>query len=396
MPTLAPRRAVGSVRYQDARGRWEIRLRERPGGLPTSTYIRGPETAELRRAAEEELARRIEGLGRGARHTPRRLTVGAWLEQWIEDKRASEATIRAYRNRIELYLIPTLGRVKLADLAPADIRRAMRALERMPGTRTGRLSVGTIDAAYRVLAAALQDAWTEGLIGMNVARLARVPRSSTHVEPPTQSELDRILEAIGEPDMRAFFLTLRWTGARVGEVRGLERRFLDLEARTVTIHRQPGGRALKTRASRRTLVIPRHVAEELERVPRRLGSDLVFPAVTEHRVRLAFDRALEASGARPSAHADLAKYRPHDLRHAFATLLLESGASPATVAAWLGWSSLRELDRYGHVTPAPGGDAARRVLDAFGEDAHAFLPWSRWTVNHTPVDHQLDHQRLTR
>jgi integrase len=398
MSTLAPRRALGSVRYQTARGRWEIRLREKPGALPTSTYIRGPETAELRRAAEEKLAERIAGLGRGVRHTPRRLTVGAWLDQWLEEKRAGDRTLEAYRTRVELYLKPTLGRIKLADLTPADVRRAMRELERMPGERVDRLSAGSIKSVHVTLSASLTDAWRDGHIGVNVARLASVPRSATYIEPPTQTELDRILEELEPHTLYPLFLTLRWTGARLGEILGLERRFLDLEARTLTIHRQPRGRALKTRTSRRTLVIPQSVADELARVPHRLGSDLVFTTangrpIDPRWILTVFDHALEASGARPSEHADLRKYRPHDLRHAFATMLLEAAVPPATVAAWLGHASLRELDRYGHVTPAPGGDASRRVLEAFGDDALTFLP--RWTTNRVRTTN-VDHQRQTR
>jgi site-specific recombinase XerD len=116
---------------------------------------------------------------------------------------------------------------------------------------------------------------------------------------------------------------------------------------------------------------------EILAVPRRVGTDLVFSTssgrpLDERNVLRRFDAALERAGIRPPADADLDKYRPHDLRHAFATLLLEAGVTSHVVGRWLGHRSLAMLDRYAHVHARPGGDAYRRLVDAWGDDVIAF------------------------
>lgn len=379
------RRAYGSVTYRAARDYFELRVRERPGAEPTSTYLRpdgSGDTAPRRRAAEEKLAERIAGIGAGERHVGRTMTLGRWLDEYLELAHLKPETERAYRTRIELYLKPTLGRYKLAELEPVHVARAYRELARMRGKRAKRLSPGTIEAASKVLTAALRMAWTLGKIRRDPTRFAKPPRSTTRIEPPTQEELDAILEELAGHEWRGVFEVLRWSGARLGEVLGLERRFVDLDARTVRFSRQQHGGTLKSSTPRRAVVIPEHVAAILRDRPPRVGSPLVFSTssggpLDERNVLRVFDRALEARAVRPSEHADRRKYRIHDLRHAFATMMLEAGAAPTTVQAWLGHASLRMLDRYAHVTPRPGGDAYRRLVDAFGPDADAILPHLR-------------------
>jgi integrase len=380
-------RMLGSVSYRASRSRYEIRVRERPGEEPTSTYVPAPggDTPSNRARAELALADRLAHTHAGGRTVGRRLTVGRWLNEWLELKGGlKETTRRAYAYRIDTFLIPTLGNRKLADLEAIDVQRAMDRIARMPGERTPELSVGTVDAAYRVLSAALNDAWRAGKAPRNAALGASVPRPDTRVEPPTQAELDRIEAALADSPYRLPILLLRWTGARVGEVLGLEWQNVNLgEAGTVTFHRQPvgdrtrRGGSLKSRGSRRTIAIPRFLVAELEAHPQRLGTRLVFSTRTgEHidgrNVLRHFDTACAELGIAPSEHADLAKYRLHDYRHAFATLLLEAGALLPAVSHHLGHSSLEQLNRYQHVRAVPGGDAYHRVLAAYGPEVSAF------------------------
>ena len=47
--------------------------------------------------------------------------------------------------------------------------------------------------------------------------------------------------------------------------------------------------------------------------------------------------------------ADITDLTPHELRHTYATLLLESGESDRVIAELMGHSSLAMLKRYAHV-----------------------------------------------
>lgn len=364
----------GSISYRPARSAFMIRWRERPGEPQQTRWSPGPDVAE-RRAIAEALRDELVAASATGRRTPgRRLTVGRWLDEWLElQSGLRPSTRRAYAARIELYLRPLLGHHKLADLEPLDVQRAMVRLGTRRGERVSSIGPGTIEAAYKVLSAALNDAWAQGKAPMNAARFASVARYVPEVEPPTFAEIDAIMaELEGEP-WRPLFSIARWTGAREGELLGLERRNLDLGAGTITLVKQARG-PLKTKAGRRTLILPAGVVDELRAVPRRVGSELVFSTgpgrpIDPRNLLRVFQSACDRAGVAPRPEADLPRYRIHDLRHAFATMILEAGGSTSSVQAWLGHGSLRMLDRYAHVRPVPGGQAQARVLEAWGRDA---------------------------
>lgn len=380
VPTIKPSwevpHSLGSILWREARGAYEIRLRIRPREPQHSWYVKGARLPETYATAERKLAAEITAAGRGERPADGTLTVGAWLDLWLEQQIGQKpSTVTAYEQRIALYLKPALGRHKLAELKPATVAAAMARLgsvnrPRPSGSRearTGQLSTGTVDAAFRVLDAALGAAWDQELAPRNACRGVKVSRPDTIIEPPTLEELELLFAELAADPWLAVFELMRETGARLGEVLGLERRHVDLAARTITYSRQRSG-SLKTRASRRTVAIPVHVAELLAGLPVRIDSPLLFTTSTgrpldQRNVLRHFDNAAERAGIRPSEHADLAKYRPHDLRHAFATGAIEAGVAEPIVAAWLGHSSTAMLKRYAHVRPMPGG-AARRRLEA--------------------------------
>jgi hypothetical protein len=69
-----------------------------------------------------------------------------------------------------------------------------------------------------------------------------------------------------------------------------------------------------------------------------------------------------ASNPAALAAAGLPRQRFHDLRHAYATLMLEDGEELATVSRSLGHSNLSTTaDVYGHVTPAMRERSAARM-----------------------------------
>ena len=51
------------------------------------------------------------------------------------------------------------------------------------------------------------------------------------------------------------------------------------------------------------------------------------------------------------AELGLPRYRVHDLRHGYATMLLEAGVDPRVVQAMLGHATAALLTRYEHVRP---------------------------------------------
>lgn len=70
--------------------------------------------------------------------------------------------------------------------------------------------------------------------------------------------------------------------------------------------------------------------------------------------------------------AELRRVRFHDLRHTFASLLLQNGESPTYVKEQMGHSSIQvTVDVYGHLIPGANRQAVDRLDDATGRNPRA-------------------------
>jgi len=148
--------------------------------------------------------------------------------------------------------------------------------------------------------------------------------------------------------------------AAIGELAGLRRRRVDLLHGTVQVAEivvEVGGvlhiGPPKTRASRRTVGLPRFVAEELadhlaDPADPADPEAFVFTAPQGGPLRVTGFRARVWRPATRAAGLD--GLRIHDLRHTAVALWIAAGANPKEVAARAGHASVSfTLDRYGHL-----------------------------------------------
>ena len=147
----------------------------------------------------------------------------------------------------------------------------------------------------------------------------------------------------------------------MGELAGLRRRRVDLLRGTVDVAEvatEVGGvlhfGPPKTRASRRTVGLPRRVVEALDEHLRRFTAPepdaLVFTAPLGGPLRVSSFRSRVWRQA--TAQAGLPGLRLHDLRHTAVALWIAAGASPKEVATRAGHTSVSVvLDVYGHLYP---------------------------------------------
>jgi integrase len=189
------------------------------------------------------------------------------------------------------------------------------------------------------------------------------------------AEVARLADTI-PPLYRPFVFVGSYGGLRAGEMFGLRRERVDvLHARVdvaevlveVNGHHHFG--PPKTRAGRRSVPLPRFVADELAvRLEHVEPGGLVFPSAQGHTVRASLFRRRVWHPA--VVAAGLAPLRVHDLRHTAVALWIAAGASPKEIAVRAGHTSVTTvLDRYGHLFP---GHEAHVVdaLDAMARAAH--------------------------
>jgi integrase len=216
------------------------------------------------------------------------------------------------------------------------------------------------------------------LVAHNVAELVTPPRRTHHdFVTLTPEQARRFLEAVKGDRLEALYILGLTTGMREGELFGLRWADVDLDAGALHLVRR-----LKTRSSRRKVLLARVAVEALRRhlanqreERRQLGlawdeQGLVFPNTvgrplhSSNFLQRSFYPLLERAG--------LPQIRFHDVRHSAATLLLGLGIHSKIVSELLGHSQIGiTLDLYSHVTATIQQEAVRAFEGLFGSQEGA-------------------------
>lgn len=359
--------------YERKSGLWEGKI-VLATGKRHSVY--GHSQAEVTRKLRTLASDQDRGLPVGLNQ---RLSVAAFLADWLARFSKRPRTRRRYRELLELHIIPQLGRMPLVKLTPMAIERRLHELHTQPAQRNGKpLSAATVNRVRSVLHVALEDAVVKGLLARNPCDGAKAPREERH-EPHvyTERECFAFLDAIAGDRLEALYLVALTTGLRNGELLALTWDALDmgdLENGTLQVRRIAGldedNRPVyglpKTDSSRRTIrllpdvvaALKAHRAQQSEErlaagasyQGERQDDHLVFARPDGRRIDgRSFNRVylyplLQRHGL-PRVHL-------HELRHTIATLQLHEGTPVAEVAALLGHASERTtLTIYSHALP---------------------------------------------
>lgn len=249
-------------------------------------------------------------------------------------KRSWETDVSVFENHI----LPVLGHVGLDAITPADIGVVLsRARERLADSTCNRLLVllrYMFNLAIR---------WQMVGVTINPTMTHQLKRISTYRERfLTAAETERLLASVNRSAnrmLRYIIPMLLLTGARKREV--LEARWVDMdvERRYWRIPKTKSGRERYVPLSDASL-------ELLRRVPRRTQCDYIF---ANHRTSLPF-RCVYRSWHRARTLAGMPEVRVHDLRHSFASFLVNAGCSLYEVQKILGHSSIVMTQRYSHLS----------------------------------------------
>jgi integrase len=372
------------------RGRGEGSIFRREDGTWCASITLGVLNGQRRRKdvygkTRKEVVEKLQALQRAhaAGMTFSKLTVKAFLEQWLEQTVKRKNRVRTYdkyAQDIEHHLTPALGHHQLAKLTPSHVQALLNQLE------DAGLSHRSIRNVRAVLRCALNQALRFGYVTRNVATLVDVPGGVTFQPVPIdEAQAQRLIEATRGHRFEVLFRFALGLGLRKGEILGLRWEDVDLAAATMRIsgslQRQRGKlerSATKTDASIRTIALPptllamlrkhRERQEQLRIVARRwTDSGLVFTssvgtAIEPSDLSREFKKVLKQAGLPENL-------RFHDLRHACATLLIVMGVHPRVVMEILGHSQIgTTMNIYAHVLPRVQREAVTG-LDALFADA---------------------------
>jgi integrase len=301
-------------------------------------------------------------------------TFGDYATRWLRQHanlHCKPSTVRSYNGILDLYLLPRFKGVMLDRLGRDAIKNMFVELAEQD------LSSGTLKNVLIVLRSLLNGAIEDKIITINpAAKLGRfIPKDDDQFEvsPLTQDELQKFLNAALRtcPDQHPLFLTLARTGMRVGEVVALKwgdiqfgededdrNRFIFIRRNWVAkqFGKPKSGKERRVDLSRqlRRVLLDLRDRRSLKAYlagQSSIADELVFPSEASTPLDGSnvytryFLPAVEAAGLR--------HFRIHDLRHTYASLLIQAGASLAYVRDQLGPSSIQvTVDLYGHLVPS--------------------------------------------
>jgi integrase len=370
------------------RGTGSVSRHPKDRALPLIYWVAQATIAGKRRSfygqTEREVVAKLKAATSERAITGGRLTVAAFLNDWLEDERRrvtrKQVELSTYANSERMlrnHVTPAIGRMQLRELRPEDVNVM---LSKIIGVNGAPLSPRTRAVVRTILGHALFDAEGRGLVAVNAARHSeRVRQEHQEAEPFTMIEAQKIVAAAEDHDAGATFLTALLLGMRQGEVLGLLWRNVDLDAGLLKVRthlkREDGQFVLgdlKThQRSRRDLWLPERLVAVLRRHQARQDATasgagalgLVFttstgtPIEKTNFIRRQWRPFLRGAGV---------AYRPfHTTRHTAASVAFAAGVPISEISKTLGHTSVRTTqDIYQHQFSKIRSAAPGAVADA--------------------------------
>ena len=388
-----------------------------------SAKTSNPKTArQIESARKTELAKGEVGI----KDKPQAPKFSDYAENWIKTyvtAHCKHSTVRGYKLVYEKHLKGAFSGKLLDEITRQDIADLINKKLASESARDKLMSRGTVRNILAPLREMLNHAVDAGILAGNPAnRIGRymkekkaVQSNRLKMDPLNREEVAKLLDTADEfgYDTYALFLCAVRTGMRLGELFGLQWPDLDFNSRFVQVQRNWVRNRLETPKSNqlRRIDMSRQLSETLQELRRRRkvlfftvrveaeqlriageseekirsllglkhgcppeligtivrtkGEDMpawVFineegqPLDQNNWRRRVFEKVLEK--------AELRRVTPHDMRHTFASLLLQQGESPQYVKQQMGHHSIQvTVDIYGHLIPGSNRQAVDRLDD---------------------------------
>lgn len=227
-------RGMGSVYQRKSDGRW-VGYVTLPDDPITGKRRRRVVTAKYKNDVIKKLrAVRAEVDAKGDVPTANP-TLNKWLDLWLAryvDAKLKPRTAEDYRNKMDRYVRPVMGKIRLNRLTANDVHRLHNAI-----IVDRKLSTTTALTTHRILSKSLTDAMREGVVDRNVAQLVEPPAVAvTKTQSLGAIQAKQVLTTHNEQLRMAVRLALALlAGMRQGECLGLRWKNVDLDAGVITV-----------------------------------------------------------------------------------------------------------------------------------------------------------------
>jgi integrase len=289
-------------------------------------------------------------------------------DAWLASRESSlrHSTFEQYKGHVTNHLKPYFGAIRISQVN----------FDRIEQFKQESLKRGVTHPTLRKilinLGAILTYAVRMRYIDFNPAREVEKPKGhSVHgdkdemiiLKPP---DIRALLDAAATEKDRVLFMAAVLTGMREGELLGLKWDDFDWRNGQVHVRRSYNHGQFyepKTKASRRKIDLPPELMSSLKRWQLQAPiseHDLVFPTevgTPEGAANMFYRRYLPTL-----RRAGLPRIRFHNLRHTYASLLINQGEHPKYIQSQMGHSSINvTMDTYGHLMNTINRDAASKL-----------------------------------
>ena len=284
------------------------------------------------------------------------------------ETRLREHTMRTKKYIVELKILPYFGNKRVNDITAADIRQWQNELIKMGYSSTYLKTINNQLSAIFNYAVRYYD-----LKSNPCAKAGSMGKSKAEeMDFWTGEEFRKFIDSVMNKRLSYMaFMTLYWTGMRMGELLALNPKDVDLEKRTISItksYQRLGKKDVitppKTPKSKRVITIPEFLAADIKDYMDSLyelqENDRLFP-ITKYYLEHEMQRGIKESGVK--------RIRVHDLRHSHASMLIELGFSPLEIANRLGHEKVETtLNTYAHLYPNKQTKLAERLDSEYKGD----------------------------
>ncbi len=299
---------------------------------------------------DEKIRAYQEDVQKGAKFPER---ADEWERQ--REPHISESTRKAYAYAVRRLQEAFPGYVR--DIRPIDVERYLAAF-------TGQgYKAATVNTEYTVLKQILAYAVIQGDADSNAAELVKKPKTAKTTRKALTVEQEQSVQTCRAGEWWLLGMMLLYTGGRRGEVLALNWEDIDYKAGVIHF-----GKKLNYAFGNRPKLENRmKTSNGVRDVP-------IFPplaAVLPHnRIGKIFHGSdgeyltasqLKSAWGAYCRDAGLDGVTPHQFRHSFATLCLESGISSETAAAWMGDTPQVVAAVYQELRPGKAAEDAEKM-----------------------------------
>jgi integrase len=306
-------------------------------------------------------------------------------KDWIDYKRHKlrETTWEVYEGHVRNHF-HDLASLKVNRITVTTIEKYITARQ-LEG-----MTLGTLRKILVTLGQIMSYAVRHKYLDHNPLKEAERPRGQCHeqendslgsenIRVLTPCQITDLLAQVNDPKYRTLFMLAIFSGARQGELLGLKWADVDWQNSQIQIQRTFNKCRFfppKTKTSKRKIDLGPTVLTELKKwklaCPKN-ELDLIFPNNAGEPIN--YSNMVQRYFLPALRTANLPKVRFHDLRHSYASLMINQGENIKYIQTQLGHSSPTvTLNVYAHLMKPTNQEAACRLENAiFGPTGHKMV-----------------------